>query len=131
MFYRFVAEVPLRWADVDSAGVVNNAVFLSLMEQARFLYFQHLGVLTDVRVPFLLAEANVKFERPGRMGVRLEVAAATIKLGDTSFEMRYEVRGGELVLATGKAVLVFVDEALRPRRIPDDVRDAIVQFEEM
>jgi acyl-CoA thioesterase FadM len=65
------------------------------------------------------------------MGVRLEVAAATIKLGDTSFEMRYEVRGGELVLATGKAVLVFVDEALRPRRIPDDVRDAIVQFEEM
>ena len=35
MFYRFDTEVPLRWVDVDSAGVVNNAVYLSMMEQAR------------------------------------------------------------------------------------------------
>ena len=35
MLFRFAAEVPLRWVDVDSAGVVNNAVYLSLMEQAR------------------------------------------------------------------------------------------------
>ncbi|MBM3961563.1 MAG: acyl-CoA thioesterase, partial [Planctomycetes bacterium] len=39
MLFRFAAEVPLRWVDVDSAGVVNNAVYLNLMEQARYLYF--------------------------------------------------------------------------------------------
>ena len=36
MSYRFTVNVPLRWVDVDSWGVVNNAVYLNLMEQARF-----------------------------------------------------------------------------------------------
>lgn len=131
MFYRFVADVPLRWVDVDSAGVVNNAVFLSMMEQARYLYFQHLGVMQDHAVPFVLAEATVKFERPGRLGMRTEVATRTRSIGETSFQMDYEVRAGELVLATARAALVFVDEAMRPRRVPDDWREAIRQFEEM
>lgn len=131
MFYRFVADVPLRWADVDSAGVVNNAVYLSMMEQARFLYFQHLGLLAAHEVPFVLAEATVKFERPGRLGMKTEVAVLTRVIGETSFQMEYEVRAGDLVLAIGKAALVFVDEAMRPRRVPDNVREAVQQFEEM
>jgi acyl-CoA thioester hydrolase len=131
MFYRFVADVPLRWADVDSAGVVNNAVFLSLTEQARYLYFQHLGQLHDHKVPFVLAEATVKFLRPGRLGMRIEVAVRTRSIGTTSFHMEYEVRAADEVLATAKTVLVFVDGQMRPRPVPDEVRAAIVQFEEM
>lgn len=131
MFYRFVADVPLRWADVDSEGVVNNAVFLSLMEQARYLYFQHLGLLPDHKVPFVLAETTVKFLRPGKVGMRTEVAARVGKLGDTSFQMDYEVRAAEEVLATGRAALVFVDHKMRPQPIPDEVRQAVAQFEEL
>lgn len=131
MIYRFVADVPLRWNDVDSEGVINNAVYLSLMEQARFLYFDHLGLLPDRRVPFLLAEATVKFLRPGRLGMRTEVAAITRELGTTSFKMDYEVRVDTQVLATGHATLVFVDRNLRPVPIPDDVREAIRVFEDM
>jgi len=131
MFFRFDTAVPLRWADVDSAGVVNNAVFLSLMEQARYQYFQHLGLLTDHGVPFVLAEANVKFLRPGRLGMNLEVAARTAKIGTTSLQMDYEVRAGDEILATAHAVLVFVDAQLRPSAVPADWRAAIEQFEEM
>jgi acyl-CoA thioester hydrolase len=131
MIYRFVADVPLRWADVDSEGVVNNAVYLTLTEQARFLYFDHLGLVPDRKVPFVLAEATVRFLRPGRLGMRVEVAARTRELGNTSFRMDYEVRSADVVLATVQAALVFVDAALRPRAIPDDVRDAIRQFEDM
>lgn len=129
MSYRFVAEVPLRWCDVDAEGVVNNAVYLSLMEQARFLYFDHLGVLPGGRIPFVLAEATVKFLRPGRFGMRTELAARTVALGNSSFRMEYEVRVGEMVLASGEATLVFVDAAFRPRPIPVEVRDAVAAFE--
>lgn len=94
MFFRFAADVPLRWVDVDSAGVVNNAVYLSLCEQARLLYFQHLGLLQDHRVPYVLAEANVKFLRPGRLGGKVEVAVRVRSLGTSSFHMDYEVRSG-------------------------------------
>lgn len=131
MIYRFVTEVPLRWVDVDSEGVINNAVYLSLMEQARFLYFEHLGLLPDRKVPFVLAETTVKFLLPGRIGMRIEVAVATRSLGTTSFRMDYEVRAQQQVLATSQAALVFVDAALRPRPIPADVREAIVGFEGM
>ena len=131
MIYRFVADVPLRWNDVDSEGVVNNAVYLSLMEQARFLYFDHLGLLPDRRVPFLLAEATVKFLRPGRLGMRTEVAVITREMGTSSFKMDYEVRVDTQVLATGRATLVFVDRSMRPVPIPDDWREAMRVFEDM
>jgi acyl-CoA thioester hydrolase len=131
MLYRFTADVPLRWVDVDSAGVVNNAAYLSLMEQARFMYFQHLGLLQDFRVPFVLAEVGLKFLRPGRLGMRVEVAAATKSFGTSSFRMSYEVRSADEVLATAEATLVFVDHDLRPCPIPAEVRETVSQFEEL
>jgi acyl-CoA thioester hydrolase len=131
MFFRFAAEVPLRWVDVDSAGVVNNATYLSLMEQARYLYFQHLGLMTSHAVPFLLAETTVKFLRPGRLGMKVEVAARVRDLGTSSFHMDFEVRAADEVLVTAQAALVFVDQTLRPTPIADDWRATIAQFEEM
>jgi acyl-CoA thioester hydrolase len=131
MFFHFAAEVPLRWVDVDSAGVVNNATYMSLMEQARFLYFQHLGLMVDHTIPFVLAEANVKFLRPGRLPMRCGVAARVSKLGTSSFHMDFEVTGDENVLVTSTAVLVFIDKDLRPRPIPEDWRAAILQFEQL
>lgn len=129
MPYRFTTQVPLRWVDVDSEGVVNNAVYLSLMEQARFVYFEQLGLLPQRRVGFLLAEATVRYRRPGRLGMNTEVAARTVRLGGRSCVMEYEVRGDGEVLATGTAALVFVDAGLRPCAVPDAVRTAISGFE--
>jgi len=131
MFYRFDTEVPLRWVDVDSAGVINNAVYLSLMEQARFAYFSHLGLMTDHRVPFVLAEATVQWLRPGRLGMDITVAAATTRLGTKSFEMHYEIRSGDEVLCKAKAALVFVDDAMQSCEIPQPFRDTVAQFEEL
>ena len=74
MLYRFDVDVPLRWADFDSAGVLHNSVYLSLMEQARFQYFEELGLLADHRVEFLIGEATVRFLRPGRLGMKTQVA---------------------------------------------------------
>ena len=131
MFFRFAADVPLRWVDVDSAGVVNNAVYLSLIEQGRLLYFQQLGLLQDHVVPYVLAETTVKFLRPGRLHMKTEVAARVRTIGTSSFHMDYEVRAGDEVLVTATAALVFVDPEFRPRPIPEDWRATVAQLEEM
>jgi acyl-CoA thioester hydrolase len=131
MFYRFDTEVPLRWVDVDSAGVVNNAVYLSMMEQARYAYFTHLGLMTDHVVPFVLAQATVQWLRPGRIGMRVTVATATTRLGTSSFDMRYEVRAGEEVLCKGDATLVYVDAQTRSCPMPPEFRETVAQFEEL
>src|SRR5262249_28841530 len=105
---RFATPPPVGWVDIDAAGVLNNAVYLSLIEQARFSYFEQLGLLPAGQVPFVLAEATVRFLRPGRYGMAVATAAAVVRLGNTSFTMEYEVRADAAVLATGTAVLVFV-----------------------
>jgi acyl-CoA thioester hydrolase len=120
---------PLRWVDVDSEGVVNNAVYLSLMEQARFLYFEQLGLLGGGNVPFVLAEATVRFLRPGRLRMDVHTAARVVRLGRTSFAMEFEVRGDGAVLASGTAALVYVDADRRPRPVDAPARARIAAFE--
>lgn len=119
----------MRWVDVDSEGIVNNAVYLSLMEQARFAYFEHLALLTAGKVPFVLADARMTFVRPGRLGMEVVTAARVSRLGRSSFDMAYEVRGDAEVLVRSTAVLVFVGSDLRPVSIDPKTRAEIAAFE--
>jgi YbgC/YbaW family acyl-CoA thioester hydrolase len=135
--FRFVAEVPLRWVDVDAAGVVNHAVYWNLIEQARFDYFARLGLVEGDLPPFLLGEASCRYEKPARRGDRLAIAARVARLGGKSCEMHYEVRrlaaagtaGDGERIATAKALLVWVDATLKSCEIPPAARRAIAAFE--
>lgn len=89
---RFRVRLRTRWSDEDNHGVMNNAVFLTLLEEARFAYFAQLGELEENRFPFVLAQCNVAFLAPGRGGREVEVELATTHLGLTSFTQAYRVR---------------------------------------
>lgn len=121
----FVHRETVRWSDVDAQGVLNNAVFLTLLEQARFGYFGALDLIVDQRFPFVLGSTSVRFERPGRAGMELTIDASVTRLGGASFDMEYSVRCGAEVLATATATLVWVDAELAAQRIPEPVRRAI------
>lgn len=121
----FRTVVPLRWVDVDAEGIVNNAVYASLMEQARYEYFAVLGVVAEGKVPFVLAEATTRYLRPGRFGMRAEVTVRTTRLQNSSFKMDYEVLGDGEVLVTSQVVLVWVGADLRPMPIPEAVRQVV------
>ena len=129
--FRFESAPPLRWVDVDAAGVVNHAVWFTLVEQARFEYFRKLGLVTGEIPPFLLAATSARYERPGRVGMDVVVLARTTRLGGKSFDMEYEARlrtsGERLVAIT--ATLVWVDAQLRSCEIPAEARRALAKFE--
>ena len=129
MSYRFHNEVELRWKDIDSTGVLNNAVYLTFLEQARYRYFRSLGLLRGESFPFLLGETCVRFLKPARSGMRIGVVARVEAIGNKSLEMSYEVRAGDLVLASALATLVWTDEELRSCPIPDEARTRIEAFE--
>ncbi|MGE3171316.1 MAG: acyl-CoA thioesterase [Planctomycetota bacterium] len=124
-----MTPTPLRWVDVDSEAVVNHAVYLSLMEQARFAYFEQLGLLGGGNIPFVMAEVSVRFLRPGRLRMDVVTAARVHRLGRTSFAMDFEVRAEGEVLATSSATLVYVDGGLRPVEIAPIARERIAAFE--
>lgn len=89
--FRFECERSTRWSDEDNQGVVNNAVYMTLLEEARHAYFSALGLLAENRFPFLLAQTNIAFLRPVRGGARIRIRIRTVQLGRTSFEQVYEL----------------------------------------
>jgi acyl-CoA thioester hydrolase len=135
--FRFVSEQSIRWVDVDVAGVVNHAVWFSLVEQARFDYVLRLGVASGDVPPFLLAETTARYVRPGRVGMKLVVLVKTTRLGNKSFDMEYELhegtattpRDGETLLARIRATLVWVDAQLASVPIPAAPRRLLAEFE--
>ncbi len=133
--FRFVHEERTRWVDLDAMGVVNNSVFLTMLEQARLAYFRALGGMDGDRFPFVLGQTTVRFVRPGRAGELLRIAARVARLGRASFEMEYRLDGDGAgvadpgVVAVATAQLVCVDAALQSCAIPAELRAAIAQFE--
>lgn len=129
---RLCIERLTRWSDEDNHGVVNNAVYLTLFEEARHAYFVGLGLLRDNRFPFLLAQTNVVFLHPGRGGARLQVEVSTTALGRTSITQAYRVLEGDTgaVLAEAEARLVTIDAASGSKvPLPEGLRRAVREFE--
>jgi acyl-CoA thioester hydrolase len=129
--FSFESEHQLRWSDADLQGVVNNAVYMSLFEEARFAYFTQLAQLSADAFPFLLAQTNVLFKSPGRPGTRVTIEMVTTQLGNSSFTQAYRVTADTgKVLCEGEARLVCYDPATNASRpMSADFRAAIAQFE--
>ena len=129
MAFRFTCDLPLRWRDVDVAGVVNNAVYFTLLEQARFQYFDALGLLVGQQFPFLLGETSMRYHAPGRAGTTLGVSARVVRLGTKSLDMEYRVECAGELLATAQATLVWVDATLASCPIPPAARRQLAAFD--
>ena len=121
-----------RWCDEDNQAVLNNAVYMTLFEEGRRAYFEQLGLIEENRFPFLLAQTNVRFLRPGAGGVEVELELGTTHLGTSSFTQAYRLRGpdGE-VWAEAEARLVCYDPSTnRSRAMQEAFRAAISAREE-
>ena len=109
---QFVVPLRTRWSDEDNQSVLNNAVYLTLFEEARHAFAVATGGLDANRFPYLLAQTNVRFLRPGRGGVAVQVELTTVRVGTSSFGQAYRVRGpGGEAWAEAEAVLVHYDPA--------------------
>lgn len=129
---RFRCKARTRWSDEDNQNVLNNAVFMTLLEEARHAYFQRLGLLEGRHFPFLLAQCNVRFVAPGKGGVDVEIEVVTTRLGKSSVEQAYRVREGANgpVWCEAQAVLVIYDpRAGRSAPMSPAFRSAVEGFE--
>ena len=121
----FEHELEVRFRDCDAMGHVNNAVYLTYLEQARFAHWQRLTGVTGIPRNFILARIECDYRAPATVGDRLIVRLRVAAVGNSSFTYEYEVSKGRTreVVATARTVQVMYDYAAgRPVRIPDDVR---------
>jgi acyl-CoA thioester hydrolase len=135
--FRFYHPIEVRYGDLDPQGHVNNASYLTYMEQSRVAYIQHLGLWQgDSFLEFgvILAEAKVIFFVPIVFSRPVQVGVCVSRLGNKSFTMEYCVEDAQSdhEYATGTSVLVAYDyhnESTIP--IPNHWRQTISDFEHL
>jgi len=130
----FIHRLQVRFRDCDPLGHVNNAVYLTYLEQARFSHWRALWGFGSPQLPpgmpgVILARVECDYRRPATYGETLEVRMTVAELGRTSFRYEYEVldEQGNMVL-TAKTVQVMYDYAgAKPVPIPADIRALLTE----
>ena len=125
----FIHRLDVRFRDCDPLGHVNNAVYLTYLEQTRFHHWRTLwGFGTRDVSPGLpgviLARVECDYKRPATYGERLEIRMEVADLGRSSFAYHYEIvdEAGKTVLLA-KTVQVMYDYTTgKPVPIPDAIR---------
>jgi acyl-CoA thioesterase FadM len=130
---RFRAQSRTRWSDEDNQGVLNNAVYLTLLEEARHQYFLELGLIgIQNQFTFVLGQTNLRHLAPGRGPQDIEIQIATVHLGARSFHQVYRIGtpDGKEVWAEAEAVMVIWDSKNGgSAEMPSFFRDKIAEFE--
>jgi acyl-CoA thioester hydrolase len=130
---RHVFLCPLRWADMDSFGHVNNVVFLRYLEQARvdwmFVTAKEAGI-PEFSLGTVVARHEIDYRRP--LVYRSEpvrVESWVTRIANASFTVAYEVKDDAQVYATASTVLVPYNlAAATPRRVTPAERGYLEQY---
>jgi acyl-CoA thioester hydrolase len=123
--FPFVHRERVRYRDLDAFGHVNNAVYLTYLEETRNAFLAHLGLVRGVAdIRMILARTEIDFRSPLGLGEEVEIGVRPGRLGTKSFDLEYELHAGGRVVARAKAVLVTYDyEQSAPIPVPDEWRE--------
>lgn len=110
--WRFEYELEVLFRDCDPMGHVNNAVYLTYLEAARFAWWRNaFGAKGLKEHGFIVARVEIDYRKPALPGDRLLVRLRVEDIGQSSFKVGYEIlntRTRELV-AEAKSVQVAFD----------------------
>ena len=123
----FRIPIALRWSDLDAFNHVNNARYLTFLEQARIEWFESIGEpwVTDDAAP-VVASATLNFKRPIEYPADVAVELFTEKLGNSSVVIGHRIVDADGGLhCDGSVVAVWIDRhSGKPTPLPAGVRRA-------
>jgi acyl-CoA thioester hydrolase len=126
----FVHRVKPVWRDMDALRHVNNAVYLTYLENAREAWWKELAGAYDI-FPFTLARVVIDYRHSATWRDEIDVRVTVAKVGNASFELAYVLAAADgRVFAEARTVLVMMDaRGEKPVRIAEDVRQLMKRYE--
>lgn len=133
---RFSVSEYVRWEDIDAAGIINYQAYLRFFGLAEVELFRSCGlsyrILFDelgLWLPRVRVECD--FVHPVTLDELLVVEAYFGRIGTSSIHIHFEAKRENLVVATGKYVLVAVKRGeFKPTAVPDAVREKLAPYVE-
>jgi acyl-CoA thioester hydrolase len=125
------AKIQVRFADLDTMGHVNNAVYLSYFEMARVHYFKELlgAEWNWQKAGVLMVRNEVDYVQPVLLTNEPEISVFLEELGTKSIRLGYELKVGERICTKGSSVMVTFDSTVgRTIPVPDEMRTALLML---
>ena len=129
--FNFSVPIDVRYGDLDPQWHVNNARFLTYLENARMGYIMSLDLFDGedfFDFNLIVADIHIAYKAPIKLTQKVKVWIRAEKLGSKSLTFVYEIKD-ELtnqVLATAETIMVTYDyHQQKSIPIPDKWRQAI------
>lgn len=115
--YHFKIQIPIRFADIDALGHVNNAIYLTYFEIARSAYWAEIIEWDWKLSGIIIRKSLVDYLYPIVLSDEIYAYIRTSKIGNSSFELEYVlvkvVNGAEEICTTGQTLCVVFDYATK------------------
>ncbi len=128
--------VKVRFSDLDAMGHVNNAAFLTYLEEARFAYYNHVLNIDTNKLEFnaVIARIEIDYLEQIKLGDNVEVYTRTAKIGSKSSDIEHLIvissSQGRKIAAKAFTKLVSFDyRSNKTIPVPERERSIIEDFE--
>lgn len=119
--------IPVRARDIDIFNHVNNSVYLTYMEEARWKWFLEQGFREKLKDGMAIVEARLAFKRPIVFPNNILIKTYLAEVGKTSFTVHHQLsleEDPETLCTTADIKIVFFDlQTLKPILIPEFFRE--------
>lgn len=134
--YSHSISAKIKFHEVDSFGVLHNIQYFYLLEWARTMYFENLGIIFTPTTfshdfPVMTVHNEMNYFNPLYFNEQYKISTRIVKVGNSSmlFDSIILKENGK-PSARGNATLVYVDkETLQPKRVSDELRQMIKNVE--
>lgn len=134
--FKHKTKIKVRFSDLDAMQHVNNATYLSYLEEARIDYFDNLFKRDKGSLDFqaVVGRIEINYIYPIELGDEVEIYSRVSKLGTKSIDVEHIVaicKDDKFInAATALTKLVYYNYKTKTTMvIPDDERAVLVNFE--
>ena len=131
----FVTRKPLRFGQCDPSGIAYFPAYMDMMVGVTEDLFTAIGwpwpkLRRELQIATPTVHLDATFLHPGFEGDRLTFRCTVAAIGRTSLDLHHRVSAEEPLWQAQQRLVATDSESHRPAPWPDDVRNALAQYED-
>ena len=124
----FYHKIKVYYEDTDAGGVVYYANYLKYLERARTealikIGLSNLKIRDNFKALIIVKSCNIDYKKSAYLEDELNIKSYILSLTKTSIVMSQTIIKNKIVIVEAKIHLVFVNEKVKPIKIPKLVVD--------
>ena len=129
----FNHNIKVYYEDTDAGGIVYYANYLKYLERARTEALVRIGlsnqkIKDDFGALIIVKSCNIDYKKSAYLEDILNIKSNIISITKTSFIMKQIIIKNKTIIVDAKVHLVFVNEKVKPVKIPQLIIDKFEPF---